>query len=313
MTPIPTFSVVVTTYNRAAVLERALAALIGQGDDYEILVVDDGSTDETHALLDRLESGTPYLRTHRQPNGGRANARNAGIAQARGEYLCFVDSDVVVVPGFVAAHRIAHQRARDRHPEREVFVQGLSINIHDWNQVGRVRIPPVDPSRAFFDTKNVSIRRRLLEEVGGFDTGFVEYGWEDLELGVRLKACGVGIVRSRQALGYHFHPAFTVGDLPHLRRIEEERGRMAARFLAMHPTLDVKLMTQDTPLHDGLNALVTWGGVLNERSMRPLLTFLEARGQVAVAGQLAQLVLNQYNLRELKRALKLRPAPGHNP
>jgi glycosyltransferase involved in cell wall biosynthesis len=297
----PVLSVVVTTYNRAAILARCLEALLLQAgsESYEVLVVDDGSTDETADLLDRLEADSPLLRSHRQPNGGRAIARNAGLAQARGEYLCYVDSDVVVVPTFVAAHLAAHRRARG---DRPVFVQGLSINIHDWAQIGRVSVPPFDPSRAFFDTKNVSIRRAHLEEVGGFDTGFVEYGWEDLELGVRLKARGLGIVRSREALGYHFHPAFTVQDLPKLRRIEEERGRMAARFLAMHPTLDVRLMTQDTPLHEVLNAIATWGGFWDEVRIRPFLAFLESKGRVGLAAQVAQIVLNQYNLRELRRA-----------
>ncbi|MNT81674.1 hypothetical protein D3C72_2212930 [compost metagenome] len=118
---------------------------------------------------------------------------------------------------------------------------------------------------------------------------------------------GVGIVRSHEALGFHYHPAFTVADLPKLRRIEEERGRMAARFLAMHPTLDVRLMTQDTWFHVGLDAVLTWGGLLNERTLRPVLEGLERAGHRAFAGQLAQIVLNQYNLRSLRQALRNNP------
>ncbi len=312
----PTLSVVVTTYNRAAILEKALVALLNQDtpEPHEILVIDDGSTDETPELLARLEAAHAQLRHVAQPNQGRAVARNTGIREARGEFLCYVDSDVVVVPGFVRAHLEAHRAARRVSPAREVFVQGLSVNVDDFERLTEAKVPPFDPSRAFFDTKNVSIRRSILEQVGGFDLGFVEYGWEDLELGTRLKALGVGIVRSKEALGFHYHPRFTVADLPRLRRIEEERGRMAARFLQMHPTLDVRLMTQETPLHDVLNFIATWGGVWNERTLRPALALVERLGWHGFAAQWAQIVLNQYNLVELKRARRAqRLAAGNNP
>lgn len=310
-----TLSVVVTTYNRAPILEKALRALLNQEstEPYEIVVIDDGSTDGTPELVRGLQADHSHLRYVAQSNQGRAIARNTGIREARGEFLCYVDSDVVVVPGFVRAHVEAHREARRMNPAREVFVQGLSVNVDDFDHLTDAKVPPFDPSRAFFDTKNVSIRRSLLEQVGGFDTGFVEYGWEDLELGIRLKAVGVGIVRSRRALGYHYHPRFTVQDLPRLRRIEEERGRMAARFLHMHPTLDVRLMTQETPLHDVLNFIATWGGIWNERTLRPALTVVERLGWYGFAAQWAQIVLNQYNLVELKRARRAhRRALGNN-
>lgn len=303
----PQLSVVVTTYNRASILSRCLEALLHQHGDpsYEVLVVDDGSTDETPDLLARLVQEHPSrLRVYRQPNGGRASARNAGIREARGLYLCYVDSDVFVAPGFVRAHLDGHAAYRARHPGRDCFVQGLSVNIDRLEDAFRVKVPPFDPSRAFFDTKNVSIRREILSEVGGFDTGFVEYGWEDLELGVRLKERGVAILRSREAYGFHFHPAFTVEDLPKLRRIEEERGRMAARFYRLRPTFEVRMMIQLTPLHRVLDAIATWGGLLDERNMRGVLAWLERRGHAWWAGQWAQIILNRYNLVELHRAMR---------
>ncbi len=303
----PKLSVVVTTYNRAVILAKCLDALLHQEGEpsYEVLVVDDGSTDETPAMLAGLMTEHARLRVHRQPNGGRASARNAGIREARGEYLCYVDSDVFVAPAFVKAHLEAHAAFHaSAGAERNCFVQGLSVNIDDLEDAFRVAIPPFDPSRAFFDTKNVSLRRALLHDVGGFDTGFIEYGWEDLELGLRLKDRGVAIVRSRAAHGYHFHPAFSVADLPKLRRIEEERGRMAARFYRMRPTWEVRLMIQLTPLHDGLNAIATWGGLLDETNMRGIFAWLERRGKAWWAGQWAQIILNRYNVKELHRALR---------
>ena len=95
-----------------------------------------------------------------------------------------------------------------------------------------------------------------------------------------------------------------MADLPKLTRIEDERGGMAARFYHLKPTWEVRLMIQLTPLHDVLNAIATWGGLLNERNMRGVLAWLERRGHAWWAGQWAQILLNQYNLKELHRALR---------
>jgi glycosyltransferase involved in cell wall biosynthesis len=300
-----TFSVVVTTYNRVTLLETCLERLLLHQDRVadEVLVVDDGSTDATPALLERLATSHPVLRWVRQDNAGRAVARNTGIREARGDVLCYVDSDVLVVPGFVSAHRAVHEAAG----ASRVFVQGFTRNVPDPGAIDWARIPRTDPSRAFFDTKNVSVSREILQALGGFDTGFVEYGWEDLEMGVRLKGAGYRMVRSAPAFGFHIQPAFSVESLPRLRRIEEERGRMAARFLDKHPTLDVRLMTQDTALHRLLDRIVTLGGRLDEHRVAPHLERLVASGHVELAAQLAQLVLNQYNLRELAKARRAGP------
>ena len=96
----PSFSVVIPTYNRAPLLPRALRSVLGQTfEDFELLVVDDASTDDTTAVVaahqDRRIS---YLRL--QENGGVANARNAGIAAARGTFVCFLDDDDEYLPEF---------------------------------------------------------------------------------------------------------------------------------------------------------------------------------------------------------------------
>ncbi len=301
-----TLSVVVTTYNRAILLEQCLLRLLDHQTvtPDEVLVIDDGSTDDTPEMLLELSEKHPVLRVVRQANSGRAVARNTGIREARGDILCYVDSDVLVVPGFVAGHRAVHASPRGEL----VFAQGFTRNVPEVQAIDWGRVPSFDPSRAFFDTKNVSVRREALSSLGGFDTGFVEYGWEDLEMGIRLKQIGYRMRRARDAFGFHIQPPFSVESLPRLRRIEEERGRMAARFLAKHPTLDVRLMTQDTPVHRLLNALVTLGGRVDEHVVAPHLERLVRAGHIELAAQLAQLVLNQYNLRELRRAQAEHPA-----
>jgi glycosyltransferase involved in cell wall biosynthesis len=300
-------SVVIATYNRGPILEKCLKALVDQtlpGEAYEIVVVDDGSTDDTPALIDALKTHQPTWQYLWQENRGRSHARNVGIRMALGELTVFIDSDVVVTRDFLATHLALHEA----NAGKKVFVQGLSVNTDRFDDPLSTPINASHFSAAFFATNNVSIPTAYLIEVGGFDESFTEYGWEDLELGLRLKAIGVDIVRSREAVGYHWHPAFSLADIPGMKRTEEERGRMAAYFYRKYPTLDVKLMIQLPPLHRALNWLVTLGGWADERRAEPLMRWLLEKDRVFLAQQVAILMLNQYNLREMHKALRNRPA-----
>src|SRR5665213_2168681 len=96
------------TYKRAHLLGRVLEALFDQtlsADSYEVVLVNDGSPDETNAVVERVRSlarcGFTYVV---QPNGGLANARNAGLAQARGERILSMDDDVLATPVLAAEH-----------------------------------------------------------------------------------------------------------------------------------------------------------------------------------------------------------------
>ncbi len=92
------------TFNRAQLLELTLASFVAQSSqDYELIVVDDGSTDSTAELLQRYRKRLP-LRYFHQKNRGRAIARNLALARARGEVLIFSDDDRIVSPGFVEGH-----------------------------------------------------------------------------------------------------------------------------------------------------------------------------------------------------------------
>ena len=105
----PFFSVVVPTYNRRSMLERALRSVWAQTcDDYELIVVDDGSTDGTAEFLATLGSD---VRTVRQENQGPSAARNAGVALARGTYVVFLDSDDELLPDALACYARAIEMA----------------------------------------------------------------------------------------------------------------------------------------------------------------------------------------------------------
>lgn len=94
-----TISVIVPVYNTGAYLEECVASIVSQTyKDLEIILVDDGSTDDSGAICDKLASCNQRVRTYHKPNAGVSEARNYGLDQAKGEYISFCDSDDVVSP-----------------------------------------------------------------------------------------------------------------------------------------------------------------------------------------------------------------------
>lgn len=92
----PFFSIITPTYNRESFLEEMISSVATQTcQDYEHIIIDDGSTDGTEALINRLVGTNPKIVYIKQENKGRSAARNVGIEQAKGEYICFLDSDDV--------------------------------------------------------------------------------------------------------------------------------------------------------------------------------------------------------------------------
>lgn len=238
-----TLSVVVPTYNRREVLQRTIRCLLEQTCDsgeYEVLVVDDQSTDDTLAWLQEAEKTDSRLRVFPNPSKGRAQARNTGLRAAQGKYLCFVDDDVWVVPGFVQAHCEAHQAAGEKAvvigalgkcPETEPTLP----NAYEDERLARVerRIQQAGDNldAGFFRTGNVSVSREFLQEIGGFCEKFRGYSYEDSELGYRLMASGAKFVYAPEAAGVHF----TQISLASILRKSTEAGRSAVTFLRLWP------------------------------------------------------------------------------
>ena len=160
-------------------------------------------------------------------------------------------------------------------------------------------------SWAYFATGNVAIDKKVLEKVGLFDTSFRLYGWEDLELGERLRNMGVKLVKCPRAIGYHWHPALSLDQIPNLIRIEKERAKMGLVFYTKHPTLRVKFIIQYTFIHRFLWEFLTLGGLINTNSIRPLLVFLIKNGQSSLAMELLRLPLNLIGVRQIFREASL--------
>ena len=303
-------SVVIPTYNRRPILEKCLLALEHQQLDgalerYEVVVVDDGSTDGTPDWLRAEAARFPHVRLIEQVHGGPAEGRNRGVDHAMGDVIVFIDSDLVVTDGFLACHARALKRSWEQEGNRLCFTYGAVVNTANFEEPTRERHKLRDLSWAYFATGNVAIDRQVLESAGLFDTGFRLYGWEDLELGERLRRLGVRLIKCPEAVGYHWHPALSLDQIPRLIEVEGERARMGLVFYRKHPTRRVRFIIQFTWLHRLLWELLTLGGLINERSLRPMLRWLIRHGYPGTAMELLRLPLNRIGVRALFQEARL--------
>ena len=297
------FSVIIPTYNRKPILEKCLRALERQHlpsasvvTGYEIVLVDDGSTDGTLEWLQENAASFPHVRSQKQDHQGPAAARNLGVEQSAGDTIIFIDSDLVVTEHFLQAHADALVQGQQQLGSDRVFTYGRVINTCNFDNPTAEPYKLTDFSAAYFATGNVAIARHWLEKAGLFDTRFQLYGWEDLELGVRLKHLGLKLIKCPAALGYHWHPPFALEQIPRLIDKEIQRGHMAVLFYQKHPIWEVRMMIQMTWLHQLLWGLLSLGGRLNERTMAPLLQWLINQGKPQLALEIARIFLNWYNV-----------------
>ena len=241
-------SVVIPTYDRIAMLERVLDALGRQEGppEFEVIVVDDGSKDDTaariRAHLDARRWSYP-VRFESQANSGPGRARNRGVTLATGRYIVFIGDDTVPEPRFLAEHARIHRENADDPmvaclgytgwPGEERVTPFMDY-INDYGlQFGYRLIEhgTVVPFN-FFYTSNISIDRELLA-THPFDTSFPAAAWEDTELAFRLDAKGLKIHYNAQAVTRHHHP-MTVDSFS---RRQYTVGRSGAIFFEKHPDL----------------------------------------------------------------------------
>jgi len=233
------YSVVLATHNRARRLEALLRSLREQTigtTSFEVIVVDDGSTDDTSAVLEaertRGELELHVLR-HERPRGP-AVARDTGWRAARGELIAFTDDDCVLVPEWLAKLAAAWDGVSDR------LVQGRTDP--DPEELGRegpfsrtLRVTTLGPH---YQTANVAYPRALMERVDGFDTvTFTVPGGEDADLAWRCFEAGAHAVFAPDAQAFHaVHELGPVGKLRVAWRWHE-----TMRLYAVHPGLRAHL------------------------------------------------------------------------
>lgn len=214
-------SVVVPTFNRRKALERTLDGLFGQSydpGDFEIVVVDDCSQDDTPMAMAKLigsRRNTVFIRHDK--NLGRAVTRNDGIVAARGDIVIFLDDDNVPCPTFVEAHVECHRRAAPA----QIAVMGNasfatsslrgSNFAHYMNTQylgnrspsGRRGLDYENLPAKCFGTLNASVGRVVAMNIGMFDTAFRHYGGEDFFFGHCLRRAGIRLCFCERARTIH--------------------------------------------------------------------------------------------------------------
>ena len=238
------FSVVIPTYRRPDTLFSVLDALAAQrhAPDFEVVVVDDGSGDETAGRL--AAHRPPYaLRFYTQENAGPAAARNRGVCEARGDRILFLGDDTVPEAELLAVHAEAHAVTRP-YPVAVLgyttWPRGMKVSpfLHHINEYGLqfgyglIADPEAVPFN-FFYTSNVSLPRDLLIEAGLFDTSFPHAAWEDIEVAYRLMQRGMRMLYRPAAVARHHHDITFAS----FRRRQEKAGEAAAIFYEKHPEL----------------------------------------------------------------------------
>jgi glycosyltransferase involved in cell wall biosynthesis len=202
---VPEVTVVIPTFDRAALLPRAIDSVLAQqGVDWELIVVDDGSTDGTAAALERYAD--PRLRVLRLPHGGVSAARNAGAAAGTAPWLAFLDSDDEWLPGKLAA-QAAHLRETGLEigQTEEIWIRrGVRVNPPDHSRKVEGDLFGVSLERCMITPSSVMLTRSLFERMGGFRKDFPTC--EDYELWLRISSgWQVGLVRRPLLVRYGGH------------------------------------------------------------------------------------------------------------
>ncbi len=269
-------SVIVPTHNRENILGRVLAYYCRQDlpkNRYEVIIVDDGSSDETSSIFkglnDKIDNpaehgkgeyqsriisakqglfgsdkneGSKYkqdpinLKYIQLKKSGRSISRNTGIFFSSYPLIIFADDDIFVETGFVKKHIEAHS------PDDRRVVMGKVIHTGDLEDPLSARWKPKDINTAFLATGNASVLKKHLIQAGLFDEDYTVYGWEDFDLGIHLEENGLES-QKRNIYGYHYDPPGKTLEPGIIYSKEKERGFTAVYLYRNHPLRWVKRFT----------------------------------------------------------------------
>ena len=230
----PTVSVVIPTYNRADYVTHAARSALEQDvpGGVEVIVVDDGSTDNTAAVVASLDPKVQYVR---QENRREGAARNNGAARARGAYFAFLDSDDYYLPG-----KLAGDVARLDAPDRPALVYSRALNVDPEDRVlGARRLPTPQGDvfwhlarENFIPMSTVAVRADCFRACGGFGEELALSGTADWAMWMRMAArWPVGFVE-QTATAIRVHPRNMLSDTAWM-----ERGNLTALGVVLRDTV----------------------------------------------------------------------------
>ncbi len=270
-------SIIIPTYNRESILALTLDSLCQQSGvtstDYEVIICDDGSSDNTHCMVKEYTNRLTLKYFYQEDEGYRvAKARNMGIKAASGDTIILVDAGVCASRNFVSSHLACHEsghaeaavigyiygynytmRSNDltddfdfSQPDTTINTlsrKGEHLDIRENNyQLVNDQLHLLKAPWCLFWTTNVSFRKKTSENAGLFNELFTGWGVEDIELGYRLWKNGCVFTLSREASALHY---------PHERDITKQKTtnlKNRELFFKMHPDEIVGQYMQSTAL-----------------------------------------------------------------
>ncbi len=242
----PKLSVIIPTCSRASILKKALDALARQTvspTDFEVIVIDDGSADETEQTVDSFPA--PYKLTYiKQSNAGPGAARNKGIKAAQSDLILIINDDTICASDNLEKHLEAHKQ----HPGERISVLGTFDFIPQAQAQPFIYFAQRSPlifayvimeplkkyNYRYFWTCNISIKKQALLDAGLFDEKFTEPMMEDTELGYRLQKLGYEVLYHPEAKSLHYDFSLNIDKFEKRQRMS---GRNVTKFLIKHPEM----------------------------------------------------------------------------
>ena len=221
-------SIIIPAYNAQKTLAECLTACLAQDyPDFEVIVVDDGSTDHASAVAKHFEA----VRYHRQSNAGPASARNTGARLASGEILVYTDADCVPKPDWLS-------QLVAGFGEGIVAVGGTYAIANPSSRLARVVQAEIAQRHRqfkgdvdFLGSFNVAYRRAAFEAIGGFDESYRQASGEDNDLAYRLHDQSGRMVFNPKAVAAHYHPQRLLAYL----RTQSRHGYWRVKLYRDHP------------------------------------------------------------------------------
>lgn len=220
-------SVILTAYTNEKIVSRSIEAIADQTlpkDQYELIVIDDASTDKTYEVLQGFSQKHAMVLLRNETNRGSAYSRNRAAAQAQNELLIFIQDDIIVERDFLEKHLAAHialdhEKAviagytywhpdLDKTPFMEYLDEGQQFDFARFQNMPKDEYGLIKGDYLLFYTSNLSLRISFFKSAGGFDETFMAPGiaaYDDTELAWRLHKAGMQVYFAPEAKAGHLH------------------------------------------------------------------------------------------------------------